>query len=133
MPPPNKWTFGGLKRSNSDGTGTFDDKELGDILKSAMEVPAGAFGARRTPHAMKIIEMMAIEQNRAWGTCSMNEFRKFLGLKPFKTFEEWNPRRDIAEAARRLYHHPDNLELYVGLQAEAAKEAVPGAGLCPGM
>lgn len=39
-----------------------------------------------------------------------------MGLKPFATFEEWNPRGDVAEAARRLYAHPDNIELYVGLQ-----------------
>ncbi|KAG9042010.1 hypothetical protein FS837_011455 [Tulasnella sp. UAMH 9824] len=32
----------------------------------------------------------------------------------------------------RLYRHPDNIELYVGLQAEQSKEKRPGAGLCPG-
>jgi linoleate 10R-lipoxygenase len=31
-----------------------------------------------------------------------------------------------------LYHHIDNLELYVGMQAEETKEPMPGAGLCPG-
>jgi linoleate 10R-lipoxygenase len=35
-------------------------------------------------------------------------------------------------AAEALYHDIDNLELYVGLQAEQAKEPRPGAGLCPG-
>ncbi|KAG8883882.1 hypothetical protein FRB97_005720 [Tulasnella sp. 331] len=129
LPPPNVWTFGGLKRQ---ANGSFNDKDLAEILKDAMEVPAGAFGARRTPHAMRIIEMMGIEQNREWGVCSLNEFRKFLGLKPFSTFEEWNPRKDIAEAARMLYHHPDNIELYPGLQAEDTKGPVDGAGLCPG-
>ncbi|KAG8990745.1 hypothetical protein FRB94_013112 [Tulasnella sp. JGI-2019a] len=129
LPPPNTWTFGKLKRQ---ANGSFNDKELGDILKDAMEVPAGAFGARRTPHAMRIIEMMGIEQGRDWGVCSLNEFRKFLGLKPFSTFEEWNPRKDIAEAARMLYQHPDNIELYPGLQAEDTKGPVDGAGLCPG-
>lgn len=74
LPPPNTWTFGGLKRNKE--TGLFDDKQLADILKDAMEVPAGAFGARRTPHVMRIIEMMSIQQNRDWGTCSLNEFRK---------------------------------------------------------
>ncbi|KAG8910032.1 hypothetical protein FRC01_006585 [Tulasnella sp. 417] len=32
----------------------------------------------------------------------------------------------------KLYRHPDNLELYVGLQAEQSKKVMPGAGLCPG-
>lgn len=31
-----------------------------------------------------------------------------------------------------LYHDIENLELYVGLQAEQTKEPGPGAGLCPG-
>ncbi len=53
-------------------------------------------------------------------------------MKPYSTFEEWNPRSEIADAARRLYQHPDNIELYVGLQAEESKVPGPGAGLCPG-
>ena len=39
---------------------------------------------------------MGILQARSWGVCSMNEFRKFLSLKPFDTFEEWNPDPEIA-------------------------------------
>ena len=45
---------------------------------------------------------------------------------------EWNSNPEIAEAAERLYSNIDNLELYVGLQAEEAKPIVEGAGLCPG-
>lgn len=36
------------------------------------------------------------------------------------------------EAAETLYRDIDNLELYVGMQAEEAKFPMPGAGLCPG-
>jgi linoleate 10R-lipoxygenase len=45
---------------------------------------------------------------------------------------EWNSDKEIAEAAERLYTNIENLELYVGLQAEEAKKPVEGAGLCPG-
>lgn len=38
----------------------------------------------------------------------------------------------IQRTAEALYGHIDNLELYVGLQAEEAKPPIPGAGLCPG-
>lgn len=31
-----------------------------------------------------------------------------------------------------LYHDIENLELYVGMQAEETKKPGPGAGLCPG-
>ncbi|KAF8916280.1 heme peroxidase [Mucidula mucida] len=123
------WTFGDMKRGED---GTFNDEDLGKILHDATDDPAAAFGARGTPVAMRLHEVMGIEQNRRWGTCSMNEFRKFLGLKTYSTFLEWNSNPEIAHAAEKLYGHIDNLELYVGLQAEDAKPLVDGAGLCPG-
>lgn len=110
---------------------------------------AAAFGAHGTPGIMKMNEVMGIEANRAWGVCSLNNFRKFLGLKSghlcmvclrvitnpqlaYSSFEEWNPDKKVAAAAEKLYGHVDNLELYVGLQAEDTKPVVDGAGLCPG-
>lgn len=75
---------------------------------------------------------MGMEQARRWGVCTMNEFRKYLGLKQFETFEEWNKDPVIAEAARKLYKHVDNLELYPGLQAEDIMELGPGSGICCG-
>lgn len=38
----------------------------------------------------------------------------------------------MAAAAEKLYGDIDHLELYTGLQAEATKPVVKGAGLCPG-
>jgi len=115
-PDPSKRTFAGLIRGPD---GKFSDDAIADILHGATENPAGAYRARGTPGVLRIVEILGIEQARQWGVCSMNEFRKFLGLKKFKTFEEWNPDPEIAGAARRLYGHVDNLELYTGLQAEA--------------
>jgi hypothetical protein len=58
---------------------------------------------------------------------------QFLGLRRYKTFLEWNPDTEIAAAAEKLYGEIDRpLELYAGLQAEATKPVVTGAGLCPG-
>jgi hypothetical protein len=45
---------------------------------------------------------------------------------------EWNSDPEIAQTAEHLYANIDNLELYVGLQAEETKPVVDGAGLCPG-
>ncbi|KAG8923172.1 hypothetical protein FRC02_011319, partial [Tulasnella sp. 418] len=129
--PPETWVFHpDVKRDPV--TNQFSDADLARILQDATSNPACAFGARGTPHVMRVIEIMGIIQNRVWGSPSLNEFRKFLGLTPFSTFEEWNPNKAVADAARRLYHHPDNIELYVGLQAEDTKIARDGAGLCPG-
>ncbi|GLB41915.1 putative animal haem peroxidase [Lyophyllum shimeji] len=129
QPDITDWTFGGLERQADH---TFKDEDLAKILQDATEHPAAAFRARGTPAIMRLHEIMGIEQNRAWGVCSMNDFRKYLGLKPFKSFLEWNSDKEIADAAEKLYGHIDNLELYVGLQAEEAKPVMEGAGLCPG-
>ena len=59
-------------------------------------------------------------------------FRKYLNLKPYETFQDWNPDKETARAAELLYGHIDNLELYPGLMAEVTKPAMPGSGVCPG-
>ncbi|KAJ6515136.1 linoleate diol synthase [Mycena vitilis] len=129
QPDITHWTFGDLKRQSD---GTFKDEDLANILHNATEHPAAAFRARGTPASMRLHEIMGIEQNRRWGVCSLNDFRKYLGLKTYANFREWNPDPEIADCAEMLYGNINNLELYVGLQAEEAKPVVDGAGLCPG-
>ncbi|KAF8677681.1 heme peroxidase [Rhizoctonia solani] len=129
------WTFHnkhGQPLQRDSTTGRFKDADLAELLHDAVENVSGAFSARNTPEVLKIVEVLGINQARKWGVCTLNEFRKFIGLKPYESFEEWNPRQEIADAARGLYGHPDNLELYVGMQAEEAKPVIAGAGLCPG-
>lgn len=129
--PKDKWEFDGAKRTANGGT-TFEDADLARIVLDSTGSRAAAFGARGIPEALRVVEVLGIEQARNWGTCSMNEFRKFMGQKPFESFEEWNSDKDVHTAAAALYGDIENLELYVGLAAEEAKPAVPGAGLCPG-
>ncbi|KAK0469796.1 heme peroxidase [Desarmillaria tabescens] len=124
-----QWTFHDLKRGND---GRFKDEDLAKLLQDATSNRAGAFKARGIPEALRVVEVLGINQARSWGTCSLNEFRKFIGLKPYTSFTEWNPDKDIADAAASLYGDIENLELHVGLQAEQTKEPGPGAGLCPG-
>lgn len=112
-------------------TQRYSDDILAAALQNATTTPAAAFKARGVPHVMRVIEILGIEQARKWGCCSLNDFRRFLGLKPYSTFEEWNPDPKIADAARKLYRDPNHLELYVGLVAEQSKDVGPGAGLCP--
>lgn len=143
-------------------TKRFNDADLANYLHEATQVPAAAFKARGVPNVMRVIEILGIQQARKWGACTMNEFRRFLGLRPYATFEDWNPDPVVADAgklslgsfsfsfeianvhtvsfswqsrclreARKLYRHPENLELYVGLVAEEPKPVGPGAGLCP--
>ncbi|KAI0829008.1 heme peroxidase, partial [Trametes gibbosa] len=126
---PRKRTFAGLQRG---ADARFSDDDLAKILLDATEKAGGAYRARGTPGVLRIIEILSIEQARNWGVCTMNEFRTFLGLKRYSTFEEWNPDLEVAKAARQLYGHIDNLELYTGLQAEETGPVAPGSGLCSG-
>ncbi|KAF4545835.1 Heme peroxidase family protein [Lasiodiplodia theobromae] len=129
---PEKWTFNGMTREHGQ-TGKFRDDELVALLTNATRTCAGAFGARNTPAALKVIEVLGIEQGRRWGLASLNEFRNFFGLKQFSSFEEINPDPGVAQALKALYGHPDNVELYPGLMCEEAKKVCsPGSGLCPG-
>ncbi|KAF8460707.1 heme peroxidase [Russula ochroleuca] len=123
-----QWTFGGLSRDS----GHFRDADLAKILRNVTAAPASAFKACRTPEVLRIIEILSIEQGQKWGVCTLNEFCKFICLKPYATFWDWNEDEEIAAAAKALYHDIDNLELHVGLQAEQAKTLWPGTGLCLG-
>ncbi|KAH8920687.1 heme peroxidase [Atractiella rhizophila] len=127
---PKTWEFGRLKRGKD---GSFDDDVLSQILVEAIDEPAGAFKARGIPEVMRVIELMSIETARKdWNVCTLNEFRKFVNLKPYTSFEEFNRDPEIVKAMAALYTHPDNIELYPGLMAEEPKETGDGAGLCPG-
>ncbi|KDR69074.1 hypothetical protein GALMADRAFT_933805 [Galerina marginata CBS 339.88] len=123
-PNPAERTFAGIQRGPD---GRFSDDDLANIVHIATANPASAFRGRGTPPVLRLVEMMGIEQSRQWGLCTMNEFRAFLGLRQFETFEEWNPDPEIAGAARRLYGHVDNLELYTGLQAESTMPLTDGS------
>ncbi|OOO07799.1 hypothetical protein OAory_01042990 [Aspergillus oryzae] len=126
---PARWTFNGLQRQQD---GSFRDADLVNILQTGTECVAGAFGANNIPEAMKAIEMLGIQQGREWGLATLNEFRHFFKLKTYSTFEEVNPDPAVWEALEALYGHPDDIELYVGIQAEEAKKpCFPGSGLCP--
>lgn len=87
---------------------------------------------------MKSIEILGMKQARSWEMCSLNEFRKFFGLKEHKTFEDFTANPKAAEQMRNLYETPDQVELYTGLIAEDAKTPIPadqggpvGVGISP--
>ncbi|KAH8594606.1 linoleate diol synthase [Bisporella sp. PMI_857] len=128
--PPSQWTFGGLKRGPD---GKFNDADLAEIIKNCIDEPAHAFGAHGTPASLKVVDLLGqIQARDVFNVCTMNEFRRYLNLKPYKNFEEWCSDKDTAKAAELLYGHIENLELYPGLMAECTKPAMPGSGVCPG-
>ena len=125
---PQKRPFADLQRKED---GSFEDDPLVKIFGESVEDCAGAFGASHVPTVFKSIEVLGIKQARSWNLATLNEFREFFNLTPYKTFEEINPDPYIADQLKRLYDHPDLVEIYPGVNIEAAKDAVtPGSGLC---
>ncbi|KAI0071441.1 heme peroxidase [Panus rudis PR-1116 ss-1] len=108
-PNPRMRTFSNLKRGPDVA---FNDDDLARVLQDATESMAGSYRARGTPEVLRIIEMVGMEQTRSWGVCTMNEFRRFLGLKEFDSFEEWSSDPEIA--------------------AEDCMPLGPGSGICCG-
>ncbi|EXJ91015.1 hypothetical protein A1O1_04122 [Capronia coronata CBS 617.96] len=126
---PQQRPFAHLKRNAS---GKFEDADLAQIMRTGVEQVSGAFGARNIPKSMRAITILGINQSRYWNLCTLNEYRKFFGLKTYDTFEEVNPDPYVAEQLKHLYEHPDYIELYPGLAIEEYKEPmVPGVGICP--
>ena len=115
---PSQRSFGKLQR---DANGKFNDAELVNIMKDSMEDPAGLFNARMVPKALRIIEMTGILTARKWNLASLNEMRSFFGLKRHDTFEDINPDPQVADLLRKLYDHPDMVEMYPGLFLEDGK------------
>ncbi len=68
-----------LKRQGPDNTGPFADADLARILQGATDSRARAFGARGVPEALRIAELMAIEQSRKMG----NMFGKLVYFTHF--------------------------------------------------
>eukprot|EP00026_Physarum_polycephalum_P003296 Phypoly_transcript_03306.p1 GENE.Phypoly_transcript_03306~~Phypoly_transcript_03306.p1 ORF type:complete len:590 (+),score=80.78 Phypoly_transcript_03306:71-1840(+) len=110
----------------------YPDIVLARHLKSSIESPAGSFGGLNVPDALEGIEIMGIEQGRKLGVCTLNEYRKFLKLRRYTTFEEINPNPKISSALEELYKTVDDVELYPGIVAEQAMPKEPGVGLAGG-
>jgi len=127
---PSQWTFNNLKRGED---GRFNDVELAELIKDCIEEPAHAFGAHGTPASLKVVDIMGqLQAREVFNVCTLNEFRAYLNLKPYDSFEAWCEDTDTARAAELLYSHIDNLELYPGLMAECTKPPIAGSGVCPG-
>ncbi|KAI2473738.1 heme peroxidase [Annulohypoxylon bovei var. microspora] len=126
---PSVRTFGDIERQ---ADGTFKDEDLVRILEEGMDDPAGVFGARTIPKALKAVEILGINQARKWQVASLNEFREFFGLKKYEKFTDINAEPEIANILEKLYTDPDMVELYPGLMIEDAKPIRnAGCGISP--
>jgi linoleate 8R-lipoxygenase / 9,12-octadecadienoate 8-hydroperoxide 8R-isomerase len=127
---PSRRTLGNLTRGSD---GTFDNASLINILTESTEDCAGiliqpwiglivaAFNSG-IPKVLRVIEILGINRSRSWRTASLNEFRTFFGLPPYKSFEEINPDPQKAATLLHFYSHPDFVELYPAILMEDVKK-----------
>jgi linoleate 8R-lipoxygenase/9,12-octadecadienoate 8-hydroperoxide 8R-isomerase len=126
---PSQRPFADFKR-NADGT--LPEQPLVDLLTSSIKDCANSFGPNRVPAVMRAIEVLGIEQSRAWNLATLNEFRKHFNLEPHRTFSDITSDAYVADQLKHLYGHPDKVEIYPGLVVEDAKQRMhPGSGLTP--
>jgi hypothetical protein len=67
-------------RSLSRHGGRFRDEDLARILQNATAASASAFKARGTPEVLRVVEILGIQQGRAWGTCTVRMLMPHLYL-----------------------------------------------------
>lgn len=68
---PKNWTFGGLERGPD---GRFNDVQLAELIKDAIEEPAHEFGAHGTPTSLRIVDILGQKQAReVFNVCTLNE------------------------------------------------------------
>ena len=88
------WTFNGLERQTD---GSFANDDIAKIIKDCIEEPAHAFGAHGTPASLKMVDIMGqLQARNHFNVCTLNEFRNYLNLKSYESFDECkytNPRR----------------------------------------
>lgn len=110
-------------------TNAFNDDDIVGILRDSMGDVASRMGARKIPVEMKTVEIQGIHSARKIGVCTLNEFRKFMGLKEYESYEEMITApgapvdNQVLEALNRLYGEGgiNKVELYPGLAIEATK------------
>jgi hypothetical protein len=56
--------------------------------------PRAAFGAHQVPVVLKLVTVLGMSQARNWRVGTLNELRKFMDLKPHRSFEDINPDPD---------------------------------------
>ncbi|KAH8651167.1 heme peroxidase-domain-containing protein, partial [Xylariales sp. PMI_506] len=109
-------------------TNLFDDDKMIEELVKSMDEPISNFGPNNVPKCLKQVEVMGILQARKWYIGTLNDFREFFGMKRHESFESITRNKEVQDALRDLYDHPDKVELYPGVFCESkeSKDADPG-------
>lgn len=79
---------------------------------------AGALGAFNTTRALQEVEKASIRQGRFCSLAPFADYRRYMGDRRPKTFEDISTDPDVARLLRDLYGEVDRVEFFPGLFAE---------------
>jgi prostaglandin-endoperoxide synthase 2 len=90
-----------------------------DLINSASTQAAGRVSLLNNPVFLMESEYRTTQMGRDFRLRSFNDYRKAFGLSRLTSFEQLTRDAHVAGRLQSLYHSIDNLELVVGLFAEA--------------
>lgn len=93
------------------------------LLESFTKQRAGQIGGGRNINVNVLhVAILAIEHARNLRIQPYNMYRKWFGLKPYKSFQELTGETEMAAKLEKLYGHIDAMEFYPGLMLEKPYE-----------
>jgi prostaglandin-endoperoxide synthase 2 len=92
-----------------------------DLINAASQQAAGRIGLFNNPVFLMESEYRTIQMGRSFRLRSFNDYREAFGLSRLTSFDQLAGDVDTARRLESLYRSIDNLELIVGLFAEAPR------------
>ncbi len=89
------------------------------VLADIAGQPAGEISLRNSPAFLVQADVAAVEKSRAWRLRGYNDYRSAFGLPRLDTLLQLTRDRDLAARLGTYYEHIDDVELLIGLLAEA--------------
>jgi prostaglandin-endoperoxide synthase 2 len=95
---------------------------ISDLINAAAAQAAGRISLFNNPVFLMESEYRTIQMGRDFRLRSFNDYREAFGLSRLTSFQALTPNKEIADRLQSLYGSIENLELVVGLFAEAPGE-----------
>jgi len=119
---PDEFNLGGKKYSIFElfyNTDILISRGVSHILDDFSHQIAGeANGPNFDPVVGAYVAKQVIEYGRALRLQPLNKYRIMVGLHPYKTFEEMTNDTETLENLKKLYQHPDAVEMFPGMFIE---------------
>jgi prostaglandin-endoperoxide synthase 2 len=125
---PDTITVAGRTRPITDtmwNTDLIVENGLGPMFAEASAEPAGQIGIGNTTSFLLDTEKASIELGRKARLRPYNDYREMCGFGRARTFADITRDPARQKALQALYHTPDDVEYYVGINAEDCRQNSP--------